>query len=217
MSCRLLPTPGAEVELTSAGSHCRGGAVHRLVATGDCPLIPLFCRVEITFIASNRVCTDTRTMLEIRTILVPTDFSEPALPATRYGLELARRFGASLHLLHVIEDPMIYLPMFESYPLPSRDDFESFAQTRLDNWILPEDGQGVSIHRRWRHGVPFTEIVLDAVDCKADLIVVGTHGRGIAAHLLMGSVAEKVVQKAPCPVLTVRPEGHQFVHPIAGV
>lgn len=111
---------------------------------------------------------------------------------------------------------MIYLPMFESYPLPSRDDFENFAQTRLDSWILPEDAEGMNIERRWRHGVPFTEIVLDAVDIQADLIVVGTHGRGIAAHLLMGSVAEKIVQKAPCPVLTVRPEGHQFVHPAAG-
>ncbi|MEX0701332.1 MAG: universal stress protein [Planctomycetales bacterium] len=152
-------------------------------------------------------------MIELRNILLPTDFSEPALTATRYGLELARRFGARLHLLHVIEDPVVYLPMFESYPLPSREEFEQFAQDRLDNWILPEDAMGIEIVRHWVHGAPLVEIVRAIEREKIDLAVVGTHGRGFAAHLLMGSVAEKVVRKAPCPVLTVRPDEHHFVHP----
>ena len=152
-------------------------------------------------------------MIVLRNILLPTDFSESALQATRYALELARRFQAKLHLLHVIEDPVVYLPMFESFPLPSRQDFEQFAQTRLENWILPEDQQGLELVYRWAHGRPFVEIVRDAKANDVDLIVLGTHGRGVAAQLLMGSVAEKVIQKAHCPVLTVRPEGHQFVHP----
>lgn len=152
-------------------------------------------------------------MIEFKTILLPTDFSEPSLDATRYAIELARRFGATLHLLNVIEDPVFYLPIFDSSPLPSREEFEQFAQTRLDNWILPEDAAGLSIERRWAHGKPFVEIVRHAREHAVDLIVVGTHGRGPAAHMLLGSVAEKVVRKAPCPVLTVRPGDHEFVHP----
>lgn len=154
-------------------------------------------------------------MIELNTILLPTDFSEPALAATRYALEFAKRFDATLHLLHVIEDPVVYVPIFESYPLPSREEFQQFAQTRLDNWILPGDREGCDIEARWVHGRTFVEILRYAKNHNADLIVMGTHGRGVAAQLLLGSVAEKVVRKAACPVLTVRPEGHQFVHPAA--
>lgn len=152
-------------------------------------------------------------MIELRNILLPTDFSEPSLTATQYAVELARRFEAKLHLLHVIEDPVVYLPMFESYALPSRDEFEQFAQTRLDNWILPEDAEGIEVARHWVHGTPVVEIVRTIERESIDLVVIGTHGRGFAAHLLIGSLAEKIVRKAPCPVLTVRPEEHQFVHP----
>ena len=152
-------------------------------------------------------------MIDMKNILLPTDFSEPALAATSFALEFARRFGATLHLLHVIEDPVLYLPMFESYPLPSREEFEKYAQERLANWIHPDDARGIEIQLSWLHGKPFVEILKAAKLRQADLIVLGTHGRGMAAHLLVGSVAEKVVRKAPCPVLTVRPEAHRFVHP----
>ena len=153
-------------------------------------------------------------MIEFHHILVPTDFSEPSLAATQYGLEFARRFGATLHLLHVIEDPKVYVPLVESFPYATREDLETFARTRLENWIQPEDARGVAIETRFVHGKPFVEIVRDAREHAADLIVLGTHGRGPAAHLLLGSVAEKVVRKAPCPVLTVRAAGHAFVHPL---
>lgn len=152
-------------------------------------------------------------MISLSKLLVPTDFSDAALEATRYGLEFARRFQAQLHLLHVIEDPLVYVAMFESYRLPSKAEFEAYAQQRLDAWILPEDAAGCDIVRCWAHGSPFVEIVRYARVQEIDLIVLGTHGRSIAAHLLIGSVAERVVRKASCPVLTVRPTGHQFVHP----
>ena len=152
-------------------------------------------------------------MIEIKNILLPLDFSDASEQATRYAAALALRFGAKLHLLHVIEDPVVYLPMFETYSVPTKDEFEAFAQARLDGWLLPEGVEQVEVERRWRHGTPFVQIVQEARDNKADLIVIGTHGRGAAAHLLMGSTAEKVVRKAACPVLTVRPEGHQFIHP----
>lgn len=154
-------------------------------------------------------------MIQIRNLLLPTDFSDASLEANRYAVELSRRFGARLHLFHAIQDPVAYLPFLDSEPLPSREEFESYAQTRLENWILPEDQEGLELVYRWSHGSPFVEIIRYAKGAEIDLIVLGTHGRGFTAHLLLGSVTEKVVRKAPCPVLTVRPSGHQFVHPAA--
>lgn len=152
-------------------------------------------------------------MIEIKKILIPVDFSETSQAATLYALELAKKFNAQLHLLHVIEDPVVYMPMFESYTLPPKEDFENFADTRLNNWILDQDKGDLDIQTSWVHGNPFVDILKYAKREDVDLIVVGTHGRSFTAHLLLGSVAEKVVRKASCPVLTVRPEGHQFVHP----
>jgi nucleotide-binding universal stress UspA family protein len=152
-------------------------------------------------------------MIDLKNVLLPVDFSEPSLQATQYAVTLAHRFNAALHVLHVIEDPVVYLPMFESYPLPTREQFETYAQDRLENWIPESDSEGIKLELAWRHGRPHIEIVDYAADSNIDLIVIGTHGRGLAAHLLLGSVAEKIVRKAPCPVLTVHPGGHQFVHP----
>ena len=152
-------------------------------------------------------------MINLKRILLPTDFSEPSLEATQYAVEFASRFGAELHLLNVIEDPVVYFPMFESYPLPSKEEFEQYARTRLENWILADDVEKCIPQQHWVHGKPFVEILRFAKQNEIDLIVIGTHGRGMAAHLLLGSVAEKVVRKASCPVLTIRPGDHHFVHP----
>lgn len=151
-------------------------------------------------------------MIDLKNLLVPVDFSDACLKATEYAVSLGHRFGATLHLLHVIEDPVVYLPMFESYPLPTREQFETYALDRLENWIPEEDTEGLNIESHFRHGAPHAEVIDFATDSRTDLIIMGTHGRGIAAHLLLGSVAEKVVRKAPCPVLTVHPTGRQFIH-----
>lgn len=152
-------------------------------------------------------------MIALSRILLPTDFSESSLAASGYALECARQFGAVLHLLHVIEDPIVYLPMFESYPLPSRQQFETYAEERLENWI-PDDERGdCRLEFDWRHGSPFHQIVGYARESGIDLIVMGTHGRGFTRHLLMGNVAEKVIRSAPCPVMTIRPEGHRYAAP----
>src|SRR5690349_9094049 len=98
-------------------------------------------------------------MIELTSILLPTDFSEPSLRATQYAVELAKRFGAKLHVLNVIEDPVIHLPMFESAPLPSKQEFETYSQTRLDNWILPDDVEELDVSTSWVHGRPFVEII----------------------------------------------------------
>lgn len=149
-------------------------------------------------------------MLRLKTILLPVDFSEPCLKATEYAVELATRFGATLHLLHVIEDPVIYLPMFESYSLPTREQFETYAQDRLENWIDESCTCPLELH--WLHGRPARSITDFAKKRDLDLIVLGTHGRGLATHLILGSVAEKVVRTASCPVLTIHPTGQQFVN-----
>lgn len=145
-------------------------------------------------------------MIDIRNILCPTDFSEPSRTATNYALEFARGFQARLHLLFVIEDPILYVPALGGY-VPKTADVEEYAQTALDNWIFPEDAGNVEVVCRWLHGRPFFQILHDAEQNDIDLIVMGTHGRGFLPHLLIGSVAERVVRRAPCPVLTVRPTG----------
>jgi len=149
-------------------------------------------------------------MIELKKILLPSDFSEPSLIATRYGLELARQFGSTLHLMHAIEVPMAYSSVFGGYA-PDHEQIEQFVQTELDNWISDEDADGLTIERHWTHGRAFVTILRYAKEHDIDLIVMGTHGRGFTAHLLMGSVAEKVVRKAPCPVLTIRPEDYRYV------
>jgi len=142
-------------------------------------------------------------MIQVDTILCPTDFSEPSRAATEYALELARRFDARLQLLFVVENPVLYSPALGGY-VPKAEDLERFAQTALDNWVLPDDAAGIEIERRWVHGHPYAQIVGEAREHDVDLIVMGTHGRGFLPHLLLGSVAERVVRYAPCPVLTVR-------------
>ena len=137
-------------------------------------------------------------------ILVPTDFSGPSREATDYALDLAHAFDASITLFHVIEDPVVYIPALGGYT-PQTSDFENFSDTALAEWIDPEDSQGVTIKREWVHGHPVSGILDFATENGCDLIVMGTHGRGMLGHIVMGSVAERVVRKARCPVLTVHP------------
>ncbi len=152
-------------------------------------------------------------MIELERILVPTDFSDCSKQAIKYACELAKRFGAELHLLHVVQP----LTTHVSYgpPIPDAELFHHEQPAREELEALAESGlEHVSrVERSIRTGTSFLEIVRCAKDTDVDLIVIGTHGRTGLAHALIGSVAEKVVRKAPCPVLTVRPEGHQFVMP----
>ncbi|MDA0284923.1 MAG: universal stress protein [Planctomycetota bacterium] len=140
-------------------------------------------------------------------ILVPTDFSDSSREATDYALEFARSFGASITLFHVIEDPVVYIPALGGY-LPKPRDFEDFSDAALAEWITAEDSQGVTIKREWEHGHPVSRILNYATQHGCDLIVMGTHGRGVL-DLLMGSIAERVVRTSNCPVLTVRPKSAQ--------
>ncbi|MEX0727324.1 MAG: universal stress protein [Planctomycetaceae bacterium] len=155
-------------------------------------------------------------MIDLKRILLPTDFSEYANTAQIYAVDLAKKFGAELHLVHISVDMLAMVPEPGMNFLPPGDylrDMQNAAKEGLAK-ILPGDVvDGVKIIREVRLGTPFVEIVRYAKEANIDLIVIGTHGRTGLAHALMGSTAEKVVRKAPCPVLTVRPDAHQFVLP----
>ncbi len=153
--------------------------------------------------------------LELQRILVATDFSEQAEVAVRYGVELARAFSAELILCHVVEgaDILSQLPPGgEGYFPPNLPEVEKQLAEENCRRALQEVGfsNGRIIVGE---GKPFLEIVRIARQEAVDLIVVGTHGHGPVAHLLLGSVAERVVRKADCPVLTVRKDEHDFVAP----
>lgn len=156
-------------------------------------------------------------MIQLNRILLPTDFSNYSAEATKYACALAEKFDAELHLLHVLETHLSATPEFAAglaLPTPvkeSRAACEQLLVKVLDPaWAELRKGR---IVRSIEDGNPFVEIVRYAKEHEIDLIVIGTHGRGALAQVLMGSVADRVVRKAPCPVLTVRPEGHQFVMP----
>jgi nucleotide-binding universal stress UspA family protein len=139
-------------------------------------------------------------MLPIHTILLPTDFSDCSNYGFRLACSLARDYGARLIVLHVAEPPMAVscegvLMLPENYdPEPLR---KQLRQLESGN---PE----VQIEPRLVQGYATTEILRIAAETKCDLILMGTHGRTGMGRLMMGSVAEQVVRKAPCPVLTVK-------------
>jgi universal stress protein A len=141
-------------------------------------------------------------------ILVPTDFSEPSDAALDYARALADKFGATLHLLHVIEPgSMAGAVSNEAYLGTSPGIYEVLvkeAQAKFAHCVFPADRAKYGATTEVMTGVTADTIIDVAADQHMDLIVMGTHGRTGLAHLLMGSVAEHVVRTAPCPVLTVR-------------
>jgi nucleotide-binding universal stress UspA family protein len=155
-------------------------------------------------------------MILLNAVLVATDFGETSRAALDYGRNLARAFGGTLHLLHVV-DAVVVASAAEFYPNSSRDmktELIEEANRGLDALLTTDD-------RKRLHAVPAVRasgstaatIVEYAKQAHVDVIVVGTHGRGPIAHFFMGSVAEHVARHAPCPVLVVRPNEHEFIVP----
>ena len=140
-------------------------------------------------------------------ILVPTDFSEPSDAALEYAKALATRFGASLHLIHVVEDALVtgvfggeaYIPESMGVVEGMRED----AEHRLNARLTPLERNRLRATVGVLNGPNAPTILNTAREWGIDLIVMGTHGRTGVVHALMGSVAERVVRSAPCPVLTV--------------
>jgi nucleotide-binding universal stress UspA family protein len=156
-------------------------------------------------------------MITLKQILVATDFSEPSDAALAYGRELAIRFNATLHVLHAAQN--VYINTFgaENYAAIAPDlqrQIEEDASRRLGELLIDSDKSGPNaISAIMTAASPAFAIVDYAKDHDIDIIVMGTHGRGALAQLVMGSVAERVVRLAPCPVLTVRHPEREFVRP----
>ncbi|MBI4264364.1 MAG: universal stress protein [Acidobacteria bacterium] len=139
-------------------------------------------------------------------MLVPTDFSGPSDAALEYARGLAAKLGASLFVLHVIDDELAMgaFELLTAHPAASRTAMLKDAQERLAHRITAEDRSRLRARTEVVFGPSARMIVDYAADNGFDLIVMGTHGRSGVAHLLMGSVAERVIRTAPCPVVTVR-------------
>jgi nucleotide-binding universal stress UspA family protein len=157
-------------------------------------------------------------MITLKRILIPTDFGEAADAALAYGRELARSFGATLEVLHVVEDVYTRLAVdgLVAGDPSLQHDLEEVSRKRVEALLSDEDRAVFGARPVVLvSNTTATTIVAYAHETRVDLIVMGTHGRGGVAHLLMGSVAERVVRTAPCPVLTVRHPEHEFVLPDA--
>ena len=141
-------------------------------------------------------------MMLIKTVLALTDGSKNSRSALRYAVEICRNFEASLHILSVVEDMPSYIN------LEVGEEFMAKIQETIKSEVVNCSGycetSGIQCTGMIRHGVPYEEIVAYAEEIDADLIVLSTHGHTGLSHILLGSVAEKIVRHAPCPVLTTR-------------
>lgn len=150
----------------------------------------------------------------INRILVPIDFSDYSKNALRYAVQFAKQFNSSMYLIYVIE-PIIYPADFSmgQVAIPSMDaDIQSRAEEELKNLAKNFIDPSIKVETIIKTGKPFVEINETAKEKDIDLIIIATHGHTGVEHLLFGSTAEKVVRKAPCPVLTLREpiKGFQF-------
>ncbi|MGH8603726.1 MAG: universal stress protein [Gammaproteobacteria bacterium] len=144
--------------------------------------------------------------MQIQSLLIPTDFSDLTEHTLDYAIGLAVALNASVELLHVHYSPALSLQNGDlTMPVdPTLEaEYEASAQQRLDKLAEKYRSCGVTVSGRLLSGVPHAEIIRAAEEGGADLIVMGTHGRTGLAHLMMGSVAERVVRGSPIPVLTV--------------
>jgi len=149
-------------------------------------------------------------MIALQRILVATDFGPAAEAALTYGRALAKNFGATLTVMHVAENFFLRATIADPHAL------KAAVARRLEERLTAEDRR--ALHARAvleTSDQPADAITTYAKQAEIDLIVMGTHGRDGLAHFLVGSVAERVVRTASCPVLTVKHPEHEFVIPDA--
>ncbi|MCF7808963.1 MAG: universal stress protein [Candidatus Marinimicrobia bacterium] len=148
-------------------------------------------------------------------ILVPTDFSESARYALPFAVDLAKKYGAKIHLLHVVEP--IAVPVDFAWGTYSYPDIEKqlsgYVENTLDTIVKEDIPKDLTVQQSILHGKSWREIITFAKENELDLIVMATHGLSGFSHALYGSTAEKVIRKAPCPVLTIRHPEVKFEMP----
>ncbi len=154
-----------------------------------------------------------KSLIGLKTILVPIDFSDNSKKALRYAIPFAQQFNATLILMYVVE-PTIYPSDFGfgqiGFPNVEKELQEKAAEEmrELIASLVPSTVQSYSVVDS---GIPFVEITSFAQKKNIDLIIVATHGTTGVEHILFGSTAEKIIRKSPCPVLVVRAEEHDFI------
>ncbi len=145
--------------------------------------------------------------LVVKKILVPIDFSEHSKNALQYAVSFAKQFHSELILVYVVE-PTIYPADFSfgQVAVPSIEkELRERGKVELDQLVETQIAGALTARATVRTGKPFLEIIDTAVEEEVDLIIIATHGHTGVEHILFGGTAEKVVRKAPCPVLVVRP------------
>ncbi|CAG1770559.1 Putative universal stress protein [uncultured bacterium] len=153
-------------------------------------------------------------MVNIKNILCPIDYSVYSEMALKYAIEFAEKYQAKLYLMHVLDIRVYDINDPDLYNVNIIDEETiNKLRERLLKCVNEDTKNKISVEAIIIQGVPFAEIIKAAKECKIDLIVLGTHGRTGLSHAIMGSVAEKVVRKAPCPVLTIRHPEHDFIMP----
>lgn len=201
-----------DVDLIVQNTHGRTGLAHffigsvaeKVVRKSPCPVLTL--REDGDFSVPKK-------------ILAATDFGEHSTAAMKYAVEFADRFGAELHVLHVVSDPAVSHPEIGLSMLPLsqfRDEIEASGKRGLEEIDFSDTHPNVSVTTCLRVGPPLTGIVDYAKEHDIDLISIGTHGRNALSQVLIGSVAEKVVRHAPCSVLAVHHPEHEFISPLSG-
>lgn len=145
-------------------------------------------------------------------IVVPTDFSDCAREAWEMAKRVSAAAGGELIVCHVFPEPLRYgQGVYAGDPANNvHQSARGWVKAALDDLVEEARAKGLEARACLRHGVAYPEIVALALDERADLIVIGTHGRGGMSRILLGSVADRVVRLAPCPVLTVREPGAQL-------
>jgi nucleotide-binding universal stress UspA family protein len=148
-------------------------------------------------------------MQAVNSILVPVDFSAGSKRALGYAIRLAGTFGASLHVIHVLDDSLALAGYLETYAGNYMERAEGQAAAELEDLLTPEQKARYSPALVVRIGRPAIEILAYLAEHQEiDLVVMATAGRGRVARFMMGSVTDKVVRAAPCPVLTLHPHDH---------
>lgn len=153
-------------------------------------------------------------MIKLKKILCPIDFSECSLYALSYATDLSSKEHASLYLIHVIETHISGIgDIMKQIDLLLDDKQIDNLRIQLINLIPNDIRSNIHTEPIVEKGIPFVEIIKTAKDKQVDLIVMGTHGRTGLEHILIGSVAERVIQRAPCPVLSISLPKQLFTMP----
>ena len=165
--------------------------------------------VETTHVPGNDVIEPAPLSIHLQNILVPLDFSEMSLKSLQYAVAFAKQFGARLTLLHIVQPPT-YSP---ELPFPPQLDTEDIAaiDEQLQDIRATRIPPEVPVETAVRQRFVFDGILEMAREISADLIITTTHGHTGLKHLLLGSTAENIVRRAPCPVLVVRERELDFV------